>query len=110
MECDGEPTPDTEEKSLFTIFLLGSKIQEAFTTLISKSCSLVVISTGSREISRLGERKGVSCVLEPWSGEGTFDDAEGTLGATDVKTVAGTVGDDTEGDGGDFRILSCCTC
>lgn len=102
--------PQTREKSLFTIFLLGSKIQEASTTLVSKSCSLVVISTGSREISRLGECKGVSCVLEPWSGEGTFDDAECTLGATDVETVSGTAGDGTEGEGDGFRILSGCTC
>lgn len=61
------------------------------------------------EISRLRERKGVRCVLEPWWGEGTGDDAEGTLGATDVETVAGTAGDGTAEEGGGFRILSGCT-
>lgn len=39
-------------------------------------------------MSRLGDRKGVNCDLEPWTGEGAGEDTKGTLGDTDAETGA----------------------
>lgn len=57
-------------------------------------------------MSRLGDRKGVNCDLEPWTGEGAGEDTKGTLEDTDAETVAGTAG---EGTVGGLRTLSGCT-
>lgn len=61
----------------------------------------MVISTGFREMSRLCERKGVNCDLEPWSGEVAGEDSEGTL--EDAETEVGTAG---KGTLGGFQIVS----
>lgn len=103
MECDGESTSDTGEKSLY--------LQSSFWGQRLKKQD-VFLSGNLHRLHRIIQAQGtqgVRCVLEPWPGEGTGDDAEGTLGATDVETVACIAGDGTAEEGGGFRILSGCT-